>query len=233
MINSSANRMKPGIIMSVSRSKKGSCMLQKLLPRQENFFILFQEVADELQKTSNQFQQMLNDLPHQAQYAKTIEGHKQNADKLTRTMFETLHKTFITPFDRHDIHQLTNDFSNLFDLINRVSQRMGIYRLESVPLEICSLGALCACAASLVKSAIFHIDSLQNSAKIFKSCSEIAQIEVEADKILLTGIGWLFQEVSDFKQLLAIKEIYEYLELIINKFQSLANTIECIVLEYS
>ncbi len=208
-------------------------MLKHLFPRQENFFRRFQEIADLLESATNHYQQMLHDFSEKIVHAQAIDEDKQKAVQLIRGTFELLHSTFITPFDRHDIHQLISEFGATFELINRTAQRISIYKLTAIPTEMRSLGALCACSATMIKAAISQVDSLKNSAQILKICGEINLIENEADTIALTGVANLFATTTDFKHLLIIKELYDHSENIINKFQVLAKVIECIVLEYS
>ena len=114
-------------------------MLKRLLPRQDSFFQLFQQAADKLQLASTEFSNMLSDLDHQQHYVDEIARHEEEADTIAHTNFQLLHKTFITPFDRHDIHQLTSTLDDIIDLINR---------MRSVPLsaENGSRGINQACA---------------------------------------------------------------------------------------
>src|SRR5213596_2990417 len=114
-------------------------MLKRFLPHEEGFFDLFQKTADILATTAIQFHSMLNDLPHQQQYVDAIAAYEDDADKLAHTTFELLHKTFITPFDRHDIHQLTSGLDDILDDINRCAQRFPIYQLISVPEDMIQL----------------------------------------------------------------------------------------------
>ena len=111
-------------------------MLRRFLPQQEGFFDLFQKTADLLVKTATEFHTMLLDLDNQQQHVDAIAAYEEEADRVAHTTFELLHKTFITPFDRHFIHHLTSGMDDILDLINRCAQRFPFYNLKSLPDEM-------------------------------------------------------------------------------------------------
>lgn len=208
-------------------------MLKRLLPRQESFFQLFQQAADKLVLASTEFSNMLQNLNHQQHYVNAIAKHEEEADLIAHTNFELLHKTFITPFDRYDIHQLTSTLDDTIDLINRIAQRFPFYHLSTVPEEMITLSKLSIEATKNLKEAIAVLPSLKHSANIFKHCNEIERVESNAHQIVLAGEKKLFMEENDFKQFFKLKEIYGHTKLVINRCQDVANILKGIVLEYS
>lgn len=208
-------------------------MLKRLLPRQENFFHLFAQAADKLQLASIEFCDMLQHLDDQQLYVDRIAKHEEEADQIAFNNFELLHKTFITPFDRHDIHELTSTLDDVIDLINRIAQRFPFYELKSVPEEIIKLSQLSAEATNHLKLAIYCLHSLKNSEEIFKQCNEIDRVESAAHQVVLAGEKKLFLEIQDFKEFFKLKEIYAHTKLVINRCQDVANILRGIVLEYS
>lgn len=208
-------------------------MLKRLLPRQESFFDLFQQAADKLQLASTEFSMMLKNLDNQQHYVDEIARHEKEADQIAHDNFELLHKTFITPFDRYDIHQLTSTLDDIIDLINRIAQRFPFYQLSNVPNEMIMLSELSIEATSHLKAAIYCLHSLKNSAAIFKECKAINQVEAKAHQVVLAGEKKLFMDEQDFKQFFKLKEIYGHTKLVINRCQDVANILKGIVLEYS
>jgi predicted phosphate transport protein (TIGR00153 family) len=208
-------------------------MLKRLLPRQDKFFQLFQQAADKLVLTSTEFSNMLEHLDNQQYYVDEIAKHEEEADQIAHTNFQLLHKTFITPFDRHDIHQLTSTLDDIIDLINRIAQRFPFYQLKSVPNEMIKLAQLSAEATNHLKKSIYCLSSLKNSAEIFKHCYEIDHVESKAHQAVLAGEKQLFMDEQDFKQFFKLKEIYNHTKLVINRCQDVANILKGIVLEYS
>lgn len=208
-------------------------MLKRLLPRQDNFFQLFERAADKLQMASTEFSNMLQHLDNQQHYVDLIAKHEEEADQIAYANFELLHKTFITPFDRHDIHQLTSNLDDIIDLINRIAQRFPYYHLKEVPPEAIRLSQLSAEATSHVKESIYCLHSLKNSSEIFKHCQEIDKVESKAHQVVLAGEKKLFLDENDFKQFFKLKEIYSHTKLVINRCQDVANILKGIILEYS
>lgn len=208
-------------------------MLKRLLPRQDSFFQLFQQAADKLVLASTEFSTLLQHLDNQQHHVDAIAQHEEEADQIAHTTFELLHKTFITPFDRHDIHQLTSTLDDIIDLINRIAQRFPFYNLTEVPEEAIKLSLLSAEATNHLKQSIYCLHSLKNSAEIFKHCNEIDHAESKAHKVVLAGEKKLFLHENDFKQFFKIKEIYAHTKLVINRCQDVANILKGIVLEYS
>lgn len=208
-------------------------MLKRLLPRQDSFFQLFQQAADKLQLASTEFSNMLQNLNNQQHYVNEIARHEEEADQIAHANFELLHKSFITPFDRHDIHQLTSTLDDIIDLINRIAQRFPFYQLQSVPEELIKLAQFSAEATSHLKQAIYCLPSLKNSAEIFKQCNDIDLVESEAHQVVLAGEKKLFMDEQDFKLFFKLKEIYGHTKLVINRCQDVANILKGIVLEYS
>lgn len=208
-------------------------MLKRLLPRQDSFFQLFQQAADKLVLASTEFSNMLQHLDNQQHYVDLIAKHEEDADQIAHTNFELLHKTFITPFDRHDIHQLTSTLDDIIDLINRIAQRFPFYQLKNVPEETIKLSQLSLEATNHLRASIYCLHSLKNSHEIFRHCEDINRVESKAHQVVLAGEKKLFMDEQDFKQFFKLKEIYGHTKMVINRCQDVANILKGIVLEYS
>lgn len=208
-------------------------MLKRLLPKQNNFFELFQKAAHLLVCAAEQFVELTKNLQQADTYAKKINEFETVADDCTLATFDLLHKTFITPFDRYDLHQLTLRLDDILDMINRNAQRIVLYQLKSLPGEIQQIAELTLNAANAINGAILHLDNLKNASAIVQRCHAISEIDRQAEQTMLKGIGKLFMEENDFKHLLKIKEVYEYSTEVVQKCHDLADVIKDIVLEYS
>lgn len=208
-------------------------MFKKLFPRQERFFTLFNDAAKELTKAAHELNALFFDLQNCGHHAEVIAAIEDTADTVANTIFEYLHKTFITPFDHFDIQQMTVKLDDVLDAINGSAQRILLYQIKNLPVEIVSLGYLCIQLSARVENAISLLSSLNHSQTILQCCDEIGQIKNEAENILTRGITHLFQAENDIKELLKIKDIYERANLIIDNYEDLAIVIKSIVLEYS
>jgi uncharacterized protein Yka (UPF0111/DUF47 family) len=208
-------------------------MLRKFLPRQDDFFNLFQQIADLVVVATTDFCEMLNDLHNQQHFVDKIAAHEVQADQIAFTTFERVHKTFITPFDRNDIHRLTGGLDDILDQLNRCAQRFPFYDLKSVPYEITRLSELALEASLALKAAVSHLNSLKKADTIFLLCEKIDATESEGHKMVLAGEKNLFLHENHFKQFFKLKEIYSRTKLVIDAQQDVGNIIKGIVLEYS
>jgi predicted phosphate transport protein (TIGR00153 family) len=208
-------------------------MLKRFLPQEEGFFELFQKVADILVLTATQFHCLLLDLHNQQKYVDAIAAYEDEGDKIAHTTFDLLHKTFITPFDRHDIHRLTSKLDDVLDLINRCAQRFPFYHLQDAPEEMTALADITVQCTKAVKKAVYRLNSLSKSAEILSFCEELNKLESQAHVYVLAGEKVLFLEENDFKHFFKLKEIYSRTKDVINNCQDVANIIKGIVLEYS
>ncbi len=208
-------------------------MFKKLLPKQDNFFELFQQAAHQLVSAAELFVRLMQDLAGTEQYAKDIAEHEAIADNCARATFDLLHKTFITPFDRHDIHQLTRKLDDILDMINRTTQRIALYQLTSLPLGLQQISQCVLEAAVATRTALKQLEYLKNAPEIIRLCRAISEADNKAELIMLQGVGDLFAQEMDFKLLLKTKEIYEYSTYIVRECHDLADIVKGIVLEYS
>src|SRR3990167_5371549 len=140
-------------------------MLKRFLPRQDSFFQLFQQAADKLLLAATEFSNLLQHLDDFQYYVDKIAMQEEEADRIAYHNFELLHKTFITPFDRNDIHKLTSTLDDIIDLINRIAQRFPFYQLKHVPEEMIKLSQLSAEATTQLCQSISCLHSLKNSAE--------------------------------------------------------------------
>jgi uncharacterized protein Yka (UPF0111/DUF47 family) len=208
-------------------------MLKRFLPRQEGFFEFFQKTADLLVLTATQFHILVQDGKDQQKAVDLIAAYETQADDIAHQTFALLHKTFITPFDRHDIHQLTSQLDDSLDLINRCAQRFPFYHLSVLPSELIELADLVVQCTKLLKEALYKLSSLQQSDEIIANCQAVDELESQANTLVLAGEAKLFLNENDFKQFFKLKEIYSGTKKAIDSCQDAANIIKGIVLEYS
>jgi predicted phosphate transport protein (TIGR00153 family) len=190
-------------------------------------------MGDLLVKSASEFNKLLHDLPNQQHYVDIIASYEEEADRIAHTTFQRIHKTFITPFDRNDIHKLTSGLDDILDQVNRCAQRFPFYDLKTVPDEIIHLADLTLAGSLALKNILSHLHSLKKADEILKYCDKIDSIESEAHQMVLTGEKNLFLHENHFKQFLKLKEIYSRTKLVIDALQDVANIIKGIVLEYS
>lgn len=208
-------------------------MLKYFIPTEGRFFDLFRESADQIVKGAHEFQKMLGDLQHAEAHARTIKDIEHAADHITHRTVELLHKTFITPIDREDIHELITRMDDILDFIDAAAERIHLYNITTTTPEANSLAAICVQSAERIKAAMEGLEDLKNPTELISNCVEINRLENEADSILRAAMAKLFKEEPDTRQLIKLKEIYELLETVTDRCEDVANIIEGIVLEYA
>lgn len=208
-------------------------MLNKLLPKQANFFELFEQSAYQLESAAEHYLQLVHNLPKAHDYAQLIAEHEATADNFARANFDLLNKAFITPFDRHDIHHLTRKLDDIIDVLNRTARRIVLYQFKVLPKGILEISGFAVEAIRAVKKSISQLKNLKNAKEIIRLCNNISQCDQQAEKIMLEGVADLFSVENDIKYLLKAKEIFDYSMDIVHQCHDLADIVKGIVLEYS
>ena len=211
----------------------------KLLPREGNFFELFNQHADRIVEAGRAFSQLVanySDVHLREQYNRDVDNAERAADRVTHEVNRMLHKTFITPIDRDQIHKLINTMDDVCDLIQDSAETMALYDVRHMTAEITRLTELSVRCCEQVKEAVSHLSKLSdhNTAQAaLKTCEEIDKIESEADRVMRSAMSKLFREEPDVREVIKLKAIYELLETITDKCEDVANVIEGIILEHS
>lgn len=208
-------------------------MFGRLMPKEGRFFDLFNEHANEIAKGSHELASLMaagDDIERRA-YA--IESIEKRADKITQTTIELLHKTFITPLDRDEIHQLITRMDDILDLMEDVSQSIFLFDVKQLTPEARKLAEICVSCGEQVKVAVGMLSNMDNAPAILKACEEIDRLESEADHVMRAAMAKLFRDEPDTRQVIKMKAIYELLEAVTDRCEDVANILEGIVLENS
>ena len=214
-------------------------MFGKLLPREGNFFEMFNQHADKIVEAARAFSQLVanyNDPHLREQYNRDVDNAERAADRVTHEVNRLIHKTFITPIDRDQIHKLINTMDDVADLIQDSAETMALYDLRQVNDEIMRLTDLSAKCCDRLKEAVYMLAKIADPATAeaaLKTCEEIDKLESDADRVMRSAMSKLFREEPDVREVLKLKAIYELLETITDKCEDVANVIEGIVLEHS
>jgi uncharacterized protein len=200
----------------------------RLIPRETKFFDMFNEMAHNLTEGARLMKSLLEDyrdVPAQVARLKDIE---HRGDDMTHALLTKLNSTFITPFDREDIHRLASSIDDVLDLLNAAGDRMIVYKIHAVPPETAQLAALIVQQSVEIERAVAGLEKQQH---VLEHCVEINRIENEADRITRDAVGHLFDTEKDPIQLIKIKELFETLELATDKAEDAANVLEAVILK--
>jgi predicted phosphate transport protein (TIGR00153 family) len=211
----------------------------KLLPREGNFFDMFNQHAERIVEAARAFSQLVanyDDPQLREQYNRDVDNAERAADRVTHDVNRMIHQTFITPIDRDQIHTLINTMDDVADLIQDSAETMALYDVRQVNDEITRLTDLSVKCCERVKDAVALISKLADPASAeaaLKTCEEIDRLESDADRVMRSAMSKLFREEPDVREVIKMKAIYELLETITDKCEDVANVIEGIVLENS
>jgi uncharacterized protein len=207
----------------------------KLLPREGNFFELFDQHAERIVEAARAFSNMVDnyaDVPKREAYNREVDSAEHAADRITQEVNRMLHKTFITPIDREQIHSM----DDVADLIQDSAETMALYDVRHMNEDILRLTDLSVKCCERLKDAVALIGNVRDAetaAAALKTCEEIDKLESDADHIMRSAMSRLFREEPDVRELIKLKAVYELLETITDKCEDVANLIEGIVLENS
>ena len=214
-------------------------LFSKLLPRDADFFDMFNRHADRIVEASDAFTNLVknyDNLSLREKYTLDVDKAESAADRITHEVSTALHKTFVTPIDREQIHSLITTMDDVADLIQDSAETMSLYDVKKMTEEIFILSDLGAKCISRMSDAVKLIGQLADpkaAEGALKTCQEIDRLESDADHVMRCAMSKLFREQEDVRELIKLKAIYELLESITDKCEDVANLIEGIILENS
>lgn len=212
-------------------------MFGKLMPKEGKYFDHFNAHAALISKGGELLTQLIGALAtnadHVVRLADEIDTVERLADKITHDTLAQLHKSFITPFDRDEIHQLISGMDDILDIIQDVAESVSLYDIQQVPQEAVALAEVTARCCNHITAIVKLLDSMQNGPHILTICHEIDDLESDADRMLRELMSKVFREEPDVRQVIKLKEIYELLESVSDRCKDVAGTVEAIVLENS
>lgn len=205
-------------------------MLRNFFAPKTIFFDLFEKhIALAIAAT----QQLSLSLDHKVDFSviARIKPLEHQADEITRQCIEALHKTFITPFDREEIHSLISRMDDIVDAVDAVADCLFVFKIHTVTPELSHFVTLILTALTQMQEAIMRLRDLKQIDVIRTACKEIYEVEHEADITLNLAIGSLFEHEPDARLIIKWKSLYEMLENATDRCADVADVIEGIVLE--
>jgi len=212
-------------------------MFSRFMPREGQFFKLFDAHADEIVIGAKALVALMQAVgKDEALVVRTtadIDEAETRADTLTHEVMALMHSTFITPLDRDEIHQLISRMDDVLDTVQDVAETLSLYDIVEVTDEARKLADLSLSCAERVRDAVRLLSNMDNGQLILTTCREIDKLESDADRVLRSALSRLFREEQDVRQVLKLKSVYELLESITDCCEDVAKIIEGVVLENS
>ena len=200
----------------------------RLIPRETKFFELFEKMASNVTEGARVLHGILQTFENvevQVQHIKEIE---HRGDDMTHAVMTKLNQTFITPFDREDIHRLASSLDDVLDFVNAAGQRLVLYKIRRAPSPASELAGLIVRQSEELTKAV---SLLEKNKHVLEHCVEINRLEDEADSVCRQAIAHLFDNEKDPIELIKMKELYEVLEMATDKAEDAANVLEAVVLK--
>ncbi|HVO80290.1 MAG TPA: DUF47 family protein [Terriglobales bacterium] len=200
----------------------------RLIPRDVSFFAMFSDMADNLISGARVLANLFADYRDVEERAIEIKRIEHVGDEMTHNILTKLNQTFITPFDREDLHRLASSLDDVLDFINSAADRITLYKITAPPPAAGELAKVILEQGQEIGLAISH---LRKSGNVLSRCVEINRLENDADKISREAIARLFEGEKDPINLIKIKELIEILEMATDKAEDVANVLETVVLK--
>ncbi len=212
---------------------KLNTFFQIFVPKDRKFFPLFETSAENLVRGAILLNKMLliEDATQREAVIIEIKEVEKAGDDITHEIFDELNSTFITPFDREDIHRLTSTLDNVLDLINSAAQQIKLYKIESIQSEFIQMSELILQATREIETAIRELRNLKKIADIKKSCIRINEIENFADDVYNIAISDLFENEKDAVRLIKIRDILASMEMATDCAEDVSDVIKTIIVK--
>ncbi len=199
-----------------------------LFPKDENFFELYRRQAALVRQGCAQLDEMMREFDRLEERARMLKDVEHEGDLIAHELYERLNKTFITPLDREDIHDLASNLDDVLDAVEAIASRIVLFKIPQVTAQAQQLARIVAACGVQIEKAVGH---LQDFKGLMPFTIEINRLENEADILSREAVADLFSGQHDFLDVIRWKEIYGRLESAADQCEDVANTIEAIVLK--
>src|SRR6266568_7555530 len=201
----------------------------RLIPRDTSFFTMFSKIADNLISGARVLVNLFEHYENTEDKTAEIKRIEHVGDELTHSVLTKLNQTFITPFDREDIHRLASAMDDVLDFMNAAVVRLDMYKIYNPPPAAAELAGFIVEQSEELAKAVALLE--KSNQHVLEHCVEVNRLENEADRISRIAIAKLFEEEKDPINLIKMKELYEVLETATDKAEDAANVLETVVLK--
>jgi predicted phosphate transport protein (TIGR00153 family) len=208
--------------------------LKFFVPKDHSFFPLFENDAHNLVKAATLLKELMSgkDSTEYERIYKEIQDVEHIGDEITNRTYEQLNKSFITPFDREDIHELTANIDDVVDSINGIARRVCLYKPKKLIPVYVEMADLIYDGAKEIETAIHCLkDPVANKRKITDACDRVKAIEHKADELYFDGIAELFDKEENPKELLKNNKILEMLERCVDEEEDVTDTLKSVLIK--
>ena len=202
----------------------------RLVPRDDSFYVLFNEAAENLAESARLLRDLLDDPSNAEVKVAAINACERRGDELTRTVLRRLNASFVTPFDREDIHALTEEIDDVVDDIHAAADLLVLHGVDEALPEMRDIARILVRAAETNVQLISKLPSLRN---VEGDLEEIDRLESEADHVYRRSVARLFSGEYKAFAVLKWKDVVEALEGSVNAIENISDIVESIVLKHA
>ncbi len=203
------------------------------LPRSADFVTLFDQASANLVEAVCHFREVVADPSGLQAGIEKMKEFEHQGDRITHEALDKLNTTFITPFDREDIHTLAVRLDDILDAADAAGQRLLVYRIGKVPPKFLELADLLVESAKEVQKAVLALPDRKKITSAIASCVEINRLETEADVLHREALAELFSNTHDAIEVIKLKDLFSFLEEATDRCEDVANVIETIIIKGS
>lgn len=201
------------------------------IPREEKFFDLFEESARNLVRAAQLLAQLFENWEDVEERARQITELEHHGDNITHRIIAQLHATFVTPIDREDIAQLAHRMDDVMDFMEGTAVALVLYKVSQPTERAKELADILVRVTSEVGKAIPRLRRRSQLNQIPEHCIEINRLENEADAVLRSALGELFDHQVDIAEVIKWREIYEHMENATDRCEDIANVLEGVMIK--
>jgi predicted phosphate transport protein (TIGR00153 family) len=202
-----------------------------LIPKEIQFFDLLDQMGRYIEETATGLEDLVRNYTDVDAKVNRIDGIEHACDEVCHDCLDKLETTFVTPFDREDIHQLVLRLDDVVDMTTSASARFPMFRITTQRPPVIELAGIITQQSKLLRSALGRLRNKKEFSMASNDCIEVHRLENEADSVIRTAIGELFEKETNAIELMRWKEIYETLETITDCGEDVANVIHGIVVK--
>ncbi len=205
----------------------------RFLPREEKFFLLFEESAQNMVKAAQGLKKLVDEWKDVEEEVAEITELEHQGDTITHQIMAQLHRTFVTPFDREDIALLGHTLDDVTDFIHAAADAMLIYKVDHPSQRAKELADIIVQAAAEVERAVPQLRHRAELRQVLTQCVEINRLENMADRVFRSAMAELFGDTTDLAQVIKWREIYEHMESATDRCEDVANVLEGVALKHA
>lgn len=201
------------------------------LPKEYKFFDMFDELASMAVTASRYFRDLTLSGKFDEESVHKMRTIENQADEVTHDIINKLNLTFITPFDREDIHSLAHQLDGVIDNINTIVNRMRLYNLQVINNDLIHFAEVIEKSVAALEKAVNGLRNIKKSDQILEYCIEVNRLENVGDQLRDNVIGALFDNQHDPIYIIKWKEIFSETETVLDQCEDVANIVQSIMVK--